>query len=70
MTTSNCNQRPTSSNLRLMLFDFFVNSVRITVRTELFQLDPVGGISTIFGGGVARNPWRSLVRVGSALGTL
>ena len=54
----------------LNLLNLFMNRVLVAMGTELFQFDPVGGIPTVLGGGVARHSGRSLVRIGAALSTL
>jgi hypothetical protein len=46
-----------------------MDGVLVAVRTELFQLQPSGGVAAVLHGGVAGYPRRSLVGVGAALGT-
>jgi hypothetical protein len=47
-----------------------VIGVLIAMGAELLQFNAVGGVTTVFGGGIARHPSRSLVWVGTTLGTL
>lgn len=51
------------------LFDFFVNGVLVTVRTEFFQFHPTRGVPTIFHRGIARDSGGALIWIRSALGT-
>ncbi len=44
-----------------------MQSVLVAVAAELFQLQPLSGFLTVFGGSVATDPGRTLVRVGAAL---
>jgi len=39
----------------------------VAVGTELIEFDPSGGVATIFGRGIPRNPWRSLVGISATL---
>jgi hypothetical protein len=52
------------------LLNFFVGGVLIAVGAELFQFQPCRGVAAVLFGGVTGDPWRALVRVGAALGTL
>lgn len=54
----------------MRLLDFFMYRVLIAVGTKLFQLNAAGGITTIFLGGVPRNPIRPLIGIGATLGAL
>jgi hypothetical protein len=49
------------------LLDLLVDRVLVAVGAELAQFKPVGGIPAIFGGGVTRNPRRSLIGVCATL---
>jgi hypothetical protein len=53
-----------------VLLSFFVNRMLVAVRAELFEFYPCGCVATVFGGRIARNPWRSLVRVSTTFRTL
>jgi hypothetical protein len=44
-----------------------MHSVLVTVSAKLFQLQAGRGVATVFFGGVARNPIRTLIGVTAAL---
>ncbi len=47
-----------------------MDSVFVAVGAKLIEFDTCGGVPTIFGRGVARNPCGTLVGVSATLGTL
>lgn len=51
------------------LFDFFVDSVPITVSTELFQFQSRRRIAAILAGGIAGNARRTLAGIAAAFRT-
>jgi hypothetical protein len=52
----------------LYLLDLFVDRVSVTVRAEFFDLEPPGGITTVFASGIARNAVGTLVGIGATFG--
>lgn len=52
------------------LFNFLVNRMLVAMGAKLFQLQAVGCIASVLGGGVTGYPWRSLIRIASAFRAL